>query len=232
MTRTGLRPQRLAVLVVVTALGLALPGAALASTPDQAYDAGWGLRFYLATIDYNETSRGPTESIGGDAWGIDWGGGVGLNAEYRFSRHLGIDLGVLAGAGVDIAARTVEVGQRTMVVYDTVTFTPLTTGLDIHLTPESRVDVYLCPSVAWVQYGGLTVTADSAVGTTTEVDFDDDFVGALALGLGVPFGNGHWSFEANATYMEGSMSGSARNGSRLDRDYDMTLFKVGFGYRF
>ncbi len=232
MTRTGIQPKRLAVWAVVAILGLALPVGALASTPDEAYDAGWSLRFYLAAVDFNQTSSEPGAPGGGDSWDINYGGGVGFNAEYRFSRHLGIDLGVLAGAGVDIAARTVEVGQTTSVVYDTVSFTPVTTGLDIHLTPEARVDVYLCPTLAWVRYGGMTVTADSAVGTTTEVDFDDDLAAALALGLGVPFGNEHWSLQANVTYMDGSMSGSARNGTRLDRDYDMTLFKVGFGYRF
>lgn len=231
MTEARPRLTWLAGLVAWAVVGLALPAAVLATAPDDAYNAGWSLRFYAAAIDFDEGSPGVGGLSRQGTYGVDFGGGLGVNAEYRFSRRLGVDIGAMVGAGVDLAARSVQAGQVTSLVYDTVSFTPLTAGLDVHLTPDRRVDLYVCPKLAWIRYGRLAV-ANSTVGVTTEVDFDDDFAVGGAIGIGVPFGKQNWSFEANLTFMDSSMSGTRGDGAIVSTDYGMTIFGVGFGYRF
>jgi hypothetical protein len=212
--------------LLVAVSGLLLTGPAHADA-----DTGWQLRFHLAAIDFDEGSDGQNRLPGGWRYDIDIGGGVGLNAEYRFSRRLGFDMGLLLGGGFNVEARTLQVGQVTTAAYDTVSFTPLTAGLDIHLTPDSRVDFYACPMIALVHYGSLAVHTGVS-GTTTRIDFDQDFALGAALGLGVPFGERRWSFQANLSYLDASVSGSSGEGVIVSSDNDATILGLGIGYRF
>jgi opacity protein-like surface antigen len=217
--------------ILLVAVALALPTAAPADTAtvDDAYsDTGWRLRFYAAAINFDDN----TGQLDRGGYGIDVGGGLGVNAEYRFSRRLGFDLGVIGGGGVDIQTRPVHYPAGTWYTHDTLSFTPLTAGLDIHLTPENRVDLYFSPLVALVQYGGLVVRSGPG-GVTTHIDFDSDFAIGAALGIGVPFHQqARWSFNANLLYLDSNFDGSSQDGLRLDGDYDATVFGLGLGYRF
>jgi opacity protein-like surface antigen len=229
LTRNLQRTWLSGILLVAVALGL--PAAAPADTAavDDAYsDTGWRLRFYAAAIDFDDN----TGQLDRGGYGIDVGGGLGVNAEYRFSRRLGLDLGVIAGGGVDIQTRPVHYGSASWYTHDTLSFTPLTAGLDIHLTPDNRVDLYVCPLVALIQYGGLVVRSGPG-GVTTHFDLDSDFGVGAALGIAVPFHEqAQWSFNANLLYLDSSLDGNSQNGLRLDGDYDATIFGLGVGYRF
>lgn len=216
---------------LLVAAVVVLAASASADTGEEI-DTGWEIRFYAAAVDMDHSSAGLTRPAGSRAgYGTSTGGGLGFNAEYRFSRRLGIDLGLFSGGGVDIEAHTFRAGGPSWVTFDTLTFTPLTAGLDIHLTPDSRVDFYVCPMVALVQYGSLTAYNEPG-GTSWDIDFDEDFGLGARLGLGVPFGQNRWSFQANLTYFDGSLEGQGANGIRIDSGYDSTIFGLGFGYRF
>lgn len=223
MSGNTLRSTWLGGALLVTFFGLALPQTAVAES-----HSGWRLRFYAASINLDNNVGGLGPGRGG-GYDLDIGMGLGVNAEYRFSRRLGVDLGLLAGAGVDVGVRTVQIGGETWLTHDTVAFSPLTAGLDVHLTPDHRVDLYLCPLVAVVRYGGLVVRTGTG-GVTTAVDIDDDFAVGAALGLAVPFGQRRWSFNASLTYLDSRLNGTGQ-GVRLDLDYDATIFGLGFGYR-
>ena len=219
MNGTNRRGNHLGILAAACAVAFICMSAASALAETEP---GWQIRFYAAAIDMDDGSSGAT-------YGLDVGGGIGFNAEYRFTPRLGLDLGILAGAGVDIGTTWTE--YRGWTRADTVTFTPLTAGLDIHLNPDGRVDVYACPMVALIQYGGLTVRT-GPTGTRTAWDFDEDFAVGAGLGVGVPFGRDRWSFQASLTYLESSLNGNSDNGLSLDSSYDSTIFGFGFGYRF
>ncbi len=227
MNRTNFRKSRLAVLAMAlaTAATFTLVASASAET-----DTGWQIRFYAAAIDMSDAPSG-SNNFGGSSFDLDVGAGVGFNAEYRFTPRLGVDLGILSGAGVDVETGTTWTGNPGWVTSDTVTFTPLTLGLDIHLTPDERVDFYVCPLVAMIQYGSLAVR-NGPTGVRTEWDFDEDFAVGAALGLGIPFGQNRWSFQTSLSYLESSIDGSSNDGLRLGSDYDSTIFGFGFGYRF
>ncbi len=227
MNRTDLcrKPWTLLAVALAAAATFTLTASASAET-----DTGWQIRFYAAAIDMDDGS-GASGRYGGSSFDFDVGAGVGFNAEYRFTPRLGVDLGILSGAGVDIETAWVPAGNPGWVTSETLTFTPLTVGLDIHLTPDARVDFYACPLVALVQYGGLAVRS-GPTGVRTEWDFDEDFAVGASLGLGVPFSRNRWSFQTSLTYLESSVDGGSSNGLRIDGDYDSTIFGFGFGYRF
>ncbi len=233
MTVQQRKPSRLAGLALATALALLLPAAAVAdaAAATTGDDNGWRLRFYAASIDFHSLDTGEPGFRGG-GYDLDIGGALGVNAEYRFSRRLGFDLGALAGGGIDLASRTASIGEHDFVVYDTLSFSALTAGLDVHLTPGQRVDLNFCPLIALMQYGGIVVET-GAGRVSTGVDFDEDLALGATLELDVPFGaHSSWSFNASLTHLESTLDGNDRGGLRIEEDYDATMFGLGFGYRF
>ena len=197
----------------------------------QNQDPGWSIRFYAASIDFDNTGH----SLHGSRpdYEIDIGFGIGVNAEYRLSRRLGLDLGVLGGAAADVAWESLGGGDWVWTAYDTLTFTPLTAGLDIHLTPDSNVDLFICPMLAWIHYGGIVVHSASHWTGTTTIEFEEDLGVGVTLGLGAPFGaRGRWFFVANLTHLESRLDGIGAGGGRLAGDYGATIFGLGLGHHF
>ena len=218
---TSIRANRW--LAALAALALAWPATALAAAP---IEPGWQIRVSVSSMDFD------SNLAAGSGYGIDIGAAVGVNAEYRFNRRLGLDLGAFAGGGVDVIGHRSWIGWAEYDVYDTMSVAGLTAGLDIHLTPDSRVDLYVCPMVAVMQFGGLWFeVGDHRLATA--VDFDEDLAVGAGLGLAVPFGERRkWSFNANLTHLESTLNGGDHGSLRVEEDYDATMFGLGFGYRF
>ena len=212
----------------VAAAMLALVWLAATATATAAADVepGWRLRFSVASMDFD------SKLSNGSGYGFDIGAAAGVNAEYRFNRRLGLDLGAFGGGGVDVAGHSSWVGWDNVTVYDTMSVSGLTAGLDVHLTPDSRVGLYFCPMVAMMQFGGLVFVAGHGQ-VSTAVDFDEDLAVGASLGLGVPFGEQrNWSFNAHLTHLESTLNGNDRGGLRIEEEYDATMFGLGLGYRF
>ena len=217
--------DRLLAVACATAALFAFAPRAVAQTEE-----GWRIRFYAAAIDMESDSASrPASEFGFD---MEAGAGLGVHAEYRFSRRLGLDLGVLGGAAVNVASADSWPGVRHWgATQEALTITPLSAGVDIHLMPESRLDLYVCPMVALVRYGGFAPRS-SGTGTWADWRLDEDLALGAALGLGVPFGRQKWSFEANLAYLDSSLEGSSADRGRFSANYDSTILGLGFGYRF
>lgn len=160
---------------------------------------------------------------------LDGGGGFGVRGEYQLSRRLGVEIGFFSGASVDV---DVEIaGGTSSTAVEVSGFTMLAPGLDVHLTPEAKVDLYIGPQLAWVNYSDIEVgVLPGLVGTDVSVDSDLGF-GAV-LGLDVPLGERRrWAFQTNLRYLATSIEGDAAT-TRLDADFDPTIFSLGFAYRF
>lgn len=210
-------------LVALAALAVAWPAAAQAASQ---VETGWRLRFSVASMDFDSNLH--TRS----GYGIDIGGAVAVNGEYRFNRRLGLDLGAFGGGGVDVVGHRSWIGTGHVDVYDTMSVSGLTAGLDIHLTPDSRADLYICPMLALMQFGGVVFAAGPNRATTV-VDFDEDLAVGASLGLGVPLGERRsWSFNTYLTHLESTLNGNDRGNLRVEEDYNTTLVGIGFGYRF
>lgn len=210
-------------LVVLTAAAITWP--AVPAVADGQAEPGWRLRVSVASMDFDSNlTRG--------GYGIDIGVAAAINGEYRFNRRLGLDLGAFGGGGVDVVSQRTWIGWSHLDVYDTMSVSGLTAGLDVHLTPNSRADLYVCPMVALMQFGGLVFDARSGH-VVTAVDFDEDFALGASLGLDVPLGERRvWSFNAYVAHLESTLNGNDRGDLRIDDDYDVNMLGLGFGYRF
>ena len=205
-------------------LALAWPSmpAMAANEPER----GWRLRFSVASMDFD------SNLAAGSGYGIDLGGAAGVNGEFRFNRRFGLDLGAFGGAGVDVVSHRSWVGPAQVDIYDTMSVSALTAGLAIHLTPDSGVDLYVCPMLALVQFGGL-VFDFGPHRVATAVDFDQDLAVGVSLGMAVPMGrSGDWSINGYLTHLESTLNGGGRPDLRIEEDYDVNMFGLGFGYRF
>lgn len=187
-------------------------------------EPGWRLRFSVASMDFDS-------NLTSSSYGIDLGAAATVNAEYRFNHRLGLDLGVFGGGGVDVANHRSWIGWSGD-AYDMMSISGLTAGLDIHLTPDHEVDLYVCPMLAMVQFGDL-VFAAGPYHVVTAVAFDEDLAVGASLGFGVPLGERrNWSFNAHLIHLESAINGGDRGDLRIDEDYDLDMVGLGFGYRF
>jgi outer membrane protein W len=188
----------------------------------------WRLRFNLAWVN-------PTgDSVSTSAWHgyhkvhTGTGFGAGLQAEYRASPRLGIELGVLGAAEFDFTSRYSRRDSRTDL--GLTGFAPLSVGLNLHLTPERSFDLYAGPLVALVSYSTDHVWVDLPL-AGIRLAVDDDWAWGLAAGLDLPLGKRGWLFNANLRYLDTDILES-RGEFRVGGSFDPVVFSLGFGYAF
>jgi outer membrane protein W len=147
------------------------------------------------------------------------------------SDRLGWELGLTRSQN-DVGLRIVGPG-RGNVFGDSDRMTPftLTFGPDIHLTPESRMDLYFGPVVAYVLYNDV---AFELQGEWADVALDDNFAWGGLLGLDYPFGDQGWYLCGSVRYLDADADATlqADPTETLSLAVDPLMVAVGFGYRF
>ncbi|MFC2144676.1 hypothetical protein ACFLQM_03205, partial [Acidobacteriota bacterium] len=145
--------QAFAAVIITLFIALAtLPGTASAD------DDPWIFRF--AVVSMNPTGDNFDVPETGESFSYQSSSGVGiaLDFEYRASRRLGIDFGVISaspGFTVAVDAEPTSVSAKT-----DIRVTPIYAALNIHLTPDGRFDLYIGPMVAYVTYDHFVLVAD------------------------------------------------------------------------
>ncbi|HEV8630367.1 MAG TPA: hypothetical protein VGV61_08620 [Thermoanaerobaculia bacterium] len=160
--------------------------------------------------------------------------GFGADLEYRLSPRLGVDVGVLTAnvqdPGFDFFGIDVDTELR---------ITPVVARLNVHLTPDSPVDLHVAPVAAWVKTGEATVhTRVDLFGDvdekTVRVPVDDQLVWGAALGFDVPLrGSSYLTFEA--TYLDLDLDLDLRDPHDRQVGFwhlDPLFVQVGYGVRF
>ncbi len=222
--------------------------AALAAVPTEATDLT--LRF-----------QGQATSSDGDALGLgdDFGTSAGayLGFEWPLNERLGIEAGL---SWIELEqSGTLDGIIFTVRTTATQTVTPLTVALTVHLTPQSRYDLYLAPRIGWAFFDDLELhnevdfsgfpgfpfpgipgfpgfpgplpTFPDFPSQTTNVPVDDQFVYGLRLGFDVPFGESAWSFSSSLDLLSLDLKlASAPSG--FDVGIDPISIGLGVGYRF
>jgi outer membrane protein W len=190
----------------------------------------WRLRFNLSWV--NPTGSSVSTSIGHDNinFGIGAGAGAGLQAEYRLSPRLGIELGMLAAANFDVTSRISHDDIRGGISLNG--FAPFSLGLNVHLTPEHALDLYAGPQLALVTYGNDRTwwnwDLSSGGGRAST---ESDWAWGVSAGLDIPLGKRGWLFNANLRYLETSIKQS-RNDTHFNGEFDPAIFSIGIGYAF
>ena len=218
------RPHiNLSATVVALALVLVLSTPAAAQPDDK-----WILRLDIAGL--NQTGGSAVAGPGESSFNLGTGGGAGFSAalEYRFGPRLGLEIGaMLTGLGSDLAfssrppAASMNLGS----------FVPLSGALNVHLTPQSAVDVYAGPMVVYSIMSGISMQSSSArceglfrtacrslrVGSSTDLGL------GLQAGIDIPFGQRRWGFHSSIRYMHVSQELSLAG---LDGQHSLELNPV------
>jgi len=194
----------------------------------QHHDPSWILRFDLSIVEpsgaFNSVNVGGGTVESRFATAV----GAGFRGEYQFSTRLGVDLGILGAGTVAVKTGILDgtIGSEVTVG----SFAPFSLGLNVHLTPDKNMDLYVGPQLVLVSYSGVEVrAAPGGVGNTVSVDNDTGW-GAI-IGLDIPVGKHGWIIQTNLRYIDTDTNGSGSTIS-FSSEFNPVIFSLGFGYRF
>lgn len=214
-----------AVSAVPITLAVALTTLAVTAS---AEDNPWQIRFAVVSMDPSGTSVFVPETVESISYDSGSGTGLGIDLEYRASKRLGIDFGVLsASPGIKVEA---GVQPFTVSASGDLNITPIYAGLNIHLTPDSRFDLYLGPLLAYVRYDGFKLAAGT--GIVEEFTTENGFGFGGVVGLDIGLGDGRWSLNASVRYIDTTLEATSSDGGLGKTDIDPTIYSLGVGYRF
>ena len=103
-------------------------------------------------------------------------------------------------------------------------------ALNVHLTPDSRADLYVGPMVAYVVYSSFELVTDPWFMREWFVT-ENDFGYGINLGLDVRVGGG-WLLCAALKYLDTTLEASPPDEGVGRSDIDPMIFSIGVGYRF
>jgi len=200
----------------------------LAVTTTSVAQESWRLRVDFSWL--NPSGSIVSTDYADKTAGVDFetGAGAGIRGEYQYSNRFGVELGVLGAgrlkAGFEIPgvadSKGVELGG----------FTALTLGLNFHLTPGHRIDLYAGPQLVLSRFSGVERLASIGHGGAT-TSTDDDLGWGVIFGLDLPLGGHGWLIQTNLRYIDTDLKSSGSDIS-FNKSFDPVIFSVGFGYRF
>lgn len=222
-------------------IGLACLAAGSIALPAAAANGQWYLRaqavWVRPDLDW-QTSPAPGDLVTIDA---DDAFGLSVSGEYQVSDLLGVDLGVMR-AVPDILVRSEDRALGLSVsATDGMTMTPLSIGLNFHLTPSQRYDLYLGPYLAYVLYsdlewrvnetidvGGVPVVIDE----TLRMSVANDLAYGAVAGADIPLGANGWYFSAALKYMATELDATSSEGDSENLSLDPLIVTLGVRYSF
>ena len=165
--------------------------------------------------------------------------GAAISYERRLTDLIGVEIGFF-GAKHDLSGRLAGVLQLIRnvdnVVLDEVAFdetdrigdimvTPWTAGVNFHVAPAERVDVYLGPYLAYVLYGDLDIEGET-------IPIDGQFTFGVVAGIDLPFQGSRWMFNASGRYLQTQAQPSESGPDAMALDVDPYVLQAGIAFRF
>lgn len=181
---------------------------------------------------------------------FDTGSGLYAGAEYRWNARLGLEIGV-GWLELEQSAKQ-DLIISSFATTATLTARPVSLGLNVHLLPESRFDLYVAPRLGWALVDDLELDTRVDVRTfpfptfpgiptfptfpglgapfRNDLATEDQFFLGLRLGFDVAFGESAWSLASAVDYSDLELELSAADAVGLG--IDPLTVGIGFGYRF
>ena len=213
---------------IAAAIVITLFSCALCPITADAGDGLWQLR--ISGLSMNPTGDTVVVPDTGERIPFNAGNGYGfgIDLEYRASRRLGIDFGILTATPV-IDVLIDEVGVISASAQPRIT--PIYAGLNVHLTPDSPLDLYIGPVLAYVIYSSFDLVVDPWFLTEGFVTQNDFGIG-VNLGLDIRLGDAGWLFTASFKFLDTTLVASPPDESIGRTDIDPMILSIGVGYRF
>ena len=221
--------------------GLVLLVALAAALPVAAANGRWHLRAHAAWVypdlDW-QTSPEPGSVIKIDA---DDSWGLGVSGEYQVSDLLGVELGVMR-ATPDVRIRSEESSLGlSFSASDGLTMTPLSIGLNFHLSAKRPFDLYLGPYLAYVLYNDLewrvneTFVVDGipiTIDETLRISVANDLAYGAVAGVDIPLGPEGWFFSGALKYLATELDATDPEGESENLSLDPFIVAIGIRYSF
>lgn len=225
----------------LSVVGLACLAAGSIALPAVAKNGQWHLRAQAAWVypdlDW-QMSPEPGELVTVDA---DDTWGLGISGEYQVSELLGVELGILrTSPDVRIVSEEQSLGLS-LSATDSLTMTPLSIGLNFHLTSARRFDFYLGPFLAYVLYGDLEWRVNETVvvggvpivlDETLRTSVANDLAYGAVAGVDIPLGPEGWCFSGAVKYLATELDATNPDGDSENLSLDPLLVLVGVRYSF
>lgn len=169
--------------------------------------------------------------------GVEDSPGWSAGLEYRASRRIGVELDVLGnriedGIEIDFFGAELDVKQSFQATW-------LLTRLNVHCTPDSRVDLVAGPVLGHLGTGDLTLTARShipgepAVVEKERVKANGGLAAGAHLRLDIRLGQGRSFLTAGATYVRSRVEVREQPDSEARSfDFDPLIVHLGYSVRF
>lgn len=223
---------------ITTALlicGLCLCPLAAVAQPGGQQAGSWSVRAFGSWLDTAGDTLGPGQRIDPlppivePSLTIDSGTGAGLALEYRATRRLGVEaLALFADLDADARLRPIEPPGPPAEQTQDLSTDLLGVGLNIHLTPGRRVDIYAGPLVALVRYDEVTFVFDGGEHVLS-TDFDDDTAFGVTLGMDIALDRaGAWALTSSLRQL---WSSTEVEGTNQELDIDPLIASLGIAYR-
>jgi len=157
--------------------------------------------------------------------GIGDGSGFGLGVEWMLNPRFGFDAGILVGEiDTDFSLRA---GLLSLTDREETGVEAYTVGLNYHLTPEARADVYIGAFFGMIFFDDTIFLTEA--GRSDKRVFDDDTGFGLRVGVDVPFTEtSRWSFSAELRYFDAILEGEIAG---QDIDFNALIPAVGVSRR-
>ena len=187
---------------------------------------GWSVTPFLTRIDTSSTQN--RFDLGGgerQAFWFEGGEGAGAMAEYHFNKRLGLGFGAFFGElenhwELDFVQNGTDVWAMTDDDIDTF---GLFVGPVFHLTPDSRVDLFIGPLLGYLDWGSAEF---ELLDRRLRRSYDNETTFGAQLGLDIPFkADGPWSLYLGAMYFDGS----AESDEVPEIDIDLSPFFLNLG---
>jgi outer membrane protein W len=213
----------------------------LAGLASPAEAAGqWNLRGFGAWVspDVDFRQADGTQTVRATA---DGAFGLGLGLEYQLSPRWGLEVGALRASPDVIITLDETVPEITVSTSDNPSFTPLTAGVNAHLTPNAKVDFYIGAFVAYVLHDDLDFRLQAEIPVDdmllvleeqVRIKVDNDFGWGALLGLDVPLGDGNWGLTGTLEYLATDLDTTDDDGDRTTIGYDPFIVTFGLVYSF
>ena len=193
------------------------------TTPLSAQEHRWLVR---GVVGWNQFG-GPLEASESDdrvSIGFDDDFALGVEAEYRLGRRLGLELAVHRSRPT-LVAHTRNDGELESWQRE-ITVLPVTLGLDIHLTPGRRAELSLTPLIGYAFLGDLDL------GEQTRLSADDSLVAGGAVTVDLALGRSLWVLSFGLRYLDADYEISADGVDLVSIELSPWTSSVGVGYRF
>lgn len=193
---------------------------------------GWSITPFLSRIDTSDDQQ--RFDLGGgerQAYWFDGGQAIGAQAEYRFNKWLGLGFGAFFG-GLENHFELDFFDANGDFVWDMTDEDVDTFGLFagpvFHLTPDSRVDLFVGPLLGYLDYGSVDFRLQ---GRSFRRSYDSETALGAQLGLDIPFrADSKWSLYVGAMYFD--VSAESDEAPAFDIDLEPLFLNLGVSYDF